>query len=151
MSLRKKILLVEDNPDDVELTKIALEKSQILNEITVVNDGLEALDYLWAEGKYKGRDLNNSPALILMDLNLPKMNGLQVIEKLRSREITKSLPIVILSTSKEDQDILNGYDLGANSYVVKPVEFEKFVDTIKSMGKYWLQLNESPSIDGASQ
>lgn len=151
MSFKKRILLVEDNPDDVELTKIALEKSQILNEITVVNDGLEALDYLWAEGKYQGRDLNDSPALILMDLNLPKMNGLQVIEKLRSREITKPLPIVILSTSKEDQDILSGYDLGANSYVVKPVEFEKFVNTIKSMGKYWLQLNESPSIDGAPQ
>jgi len=142
----KTILLVEDNPDDVELTLRALIKSNIKNEIVVANDGAEALDFLFGTGKYAGRNLAAMPAIILLDLKLPKIDGLEVLRRIRSNEHTKLLPVVILTSSKEEQDILNGYILGVNSYVRKPVDFNQFAETVSHLGLYWLLLNETPPI-----
>ncbi len=138
------ILLVEDNPDDVELTLLALKKNNISNKVVVVRDGAEALDYLFTTGAYADRDKSTMPAVILLDLKLPKMDGLEVLQRLRADERTKLLPVVILTSSKEEQDILNGYKLGANSYVRKPVDFSQFSDAVKQLGLYWLLLNEPP-------
>jgi len=138
------LLLVEDNPDDVELTLLALQKHNISNEVVVVRDGAEALDYLFATGAYADRDRSITPAVILLDLKLPKINGLEVLQRLRADERTKLLPVVILTSSKEEQDILNGYKLGANSYVRKPVDFDQFSDAVRQLGLYWLLLNEPP-------
>ncbi len=138
----KTILLVEDNPDDVELTLRALEKHNIRNEITVVRDGAEALDYLFATSAYAKRDKSTMPAVILLDLKLPKIDGLEVLRRIRADERTKLLPVVILTSSKEEQDIINGYKLGANSYVRKPVDFSQFSDAVRQLGLYWLLLNE---------
>jgi two-component system response regulator len=142
----KTILLVEDNPDDVVLTLRAFKKNNIANEVVVVGDGLEALDYLFGTGKHKERDMSNMPAMILLDLKLPKMDGLKVLERMRANERTKLLPVVILTSSKEEQDIIGSYSLGANSYIRKPVDFDKFVDAVRHLELYWLVLNELPPL-----
>lgn len=141
----KIILLVEDNPDDVALTLRAFKKSNIANKVICVEDGEEALDYLFCKGKYKDRNCLDTPSVILLDLNLPKVNGFEVLKTIRENEITKLLPVVILTSSKEEQDIVKGYSLGANSYIRKPVEFEKFIEAVKTLGLYWLIINESPT------
>ncbi len=141
---KRNILLVEDNPDDVELTIRAFKKNNLLNEIVVAGDGVEALDYLYARGKYSGRDTSNMPAVVLLDLKLPKMNGLEVLKHMRADELTKLIPVVILTSSKEEQDMINGYKLGANSYIRKPVDFTRFIDAIQQLGVYWLLVNEPP-------
>ncbi|HWP58662.1 MAG TPA: response regulator [Candidatus Acidoferrales bacterium] len=140
----KTILLVEDNPDDVDLTLRALKRNHIANEVVVARDGLEALDYLFGTGSYAGRDLSRKPTVVLLDLKLPKIDGLEVLRRLRGDERTKLLPVVILTTSREQQDLLNGYSSGANSYIVKPVDFEKFVNAVGQLGLYWMLLNEPP-------
>jgi CheY-like chemotaxis protein len=136
------ILLVEDNPDDCELTLRAFRKSNIANEVIVVRDGVEALDYLFATGQYAGRDPNALPQVVLLDLNLPRVNGLEVLQRVRSHPKTKLLPVVILTSSTEERDLVSGYSLGANSYVRKPVDFEQFADSVKQLGLYWLLLNQ---------
>ena len=140
----KTILLVEDNPDDEELTLRALKKNNILNEVTVVRDGAEALDYLFCQGAYAGRDASRHPAVTLLDLKLPKVEGLEVLKRLRADERTRLLPVVILTSSKEEQDLVNGYRLGANSYIRKPVDFTKFMEAVRQLGLYWRVLNEPP-------
>ena len=140
----KIILLVEDNPDDVDLTIRALKKNNILNEVVVAQDGVEALDYLFGTGRYAGRDASISPEIILLDLKLPKIDGLEVLRRLRADARTQLLPVVILTSSKEEQDIINGYKLGANSYIRKPVDFDQFIEAVKQLGLYWLVLNEPP-------
>ncbi|MFA6401199.1 MAG: response regulator [Salinivirgaceae bacterium] len=140
----KTILLVEDNPDDVELTLRALKKNNIKNNITVVSDGAEALDYLFGTGNYSGRDLSVMPTLILLDIKLPKIDGFEVLSQIRANEVTKFLPVVILTSSKEEQDIIMGYSLGVNSYVRKPVDFNQFAEAVNHLGLYWLLLNSEP-------
>jgi len=140
----KVILLVEDNPDDELLTLRALRKNNVLNEVVVARDGVEALDYLFGTGEYAGRDTTVMPQLILLDLKLPKIDGLEVLRRLRADERTRLLPVVILTSSREQQDMLDGYGLGANSYVRKPVNFEQFVQAIEQLKLYWLMLNEAP-------
>lgn len=141
---RKTILLVEDNPDDAALTVRALKKNQIVNDIVVVHDGLQALDYLYGEGAFAGRDTAELPQVVLLDLKLPKLDGLGVLQRLRSDARTKLLPVVILTSSNEEQDRMHGYALGANSYVRKPVDFDAFVTAAGQLGLYWLVLNEAP-------
>ncbi len=138
------ILLVEDNPDDVELTLRAFRKNNIANNTVIVRDGAEALDYLFGTGDYAERDINDTPRIILLDLKLPKLNGLQVLERLRADEHTKLTPVVILTSSKEEQDLIRGYKSGANSYVRKPVNFNQFIEAVRNIGLYWLLINESP-------
>ena len=138
------ILLVEDNADDEALTLRALKKNNITNTIVVARNGVEALDYLFGTGQYAGRDTSVQPELILLDLKLPKVDGFEVLRKLRADERTKLLAVVILTSSKEQQDIANGYGLGANSYIRKPVDFQQFVDAVLQLGLYWLVLNERP-------
>ena len=140
----KTILLVEDNPSDIDLTKRALANANIANKLVVAEDGQEALDYLFGTGHYAGRDAAPLLAVVLLDLKLPKVDGLDVLRRIRADERTKRLPVVILTSSQEEQDIAAGYDLGANSYIRKPVDFSQFADAIKSMGLYWLVLNEPP-------
>ena len=139
----KIILLVEDNADDEALTIRALKKNNILNEVVVAKDGEEALDYLFGKGKYQGRDTSCMPEVILLDLNLPKISGHEVLARIRSEELTKFLPVVILTTSIEENDKIKSYENGANSYVKKPVDFDQFSHAIQQMGLYWLVLNES--------
>ena len=138
------ILLVEDNPDDIELLMRALRKNNIANDITVTRDGAEALDYLFGNGKYTDRDASITPRIILLDLKMPKLNGLQVLERIRADERTALTPVIILTSSKEEQDLISGYKSGANSYVRKPVDFNEFVDAVRQIGLYWLLINESP-------
>lgn len=138
------ILLVEDNPDDVELTLRALKRNNVANKVVVVTDGAEALDYIFRTGKYTGSELEHLPAVILLDIKLPKVSGLEVLEKLRSDERTKPTPVVILTSSREEQDLVNSYRLGANSYIRKPVDFKNFSEAILHLGLYWLVLNEPP-------
>ena len=140
------ILLVEDNPDDELLTLRALKKQNITNEVVVARDGAEALDYLFGSGPYAGRDLSVMPQLILLDLKLPKVDGLEVLRRVRADGRTRLLPVVILTTSREQQDLLQGYGLGANSYVRKPVDFDQFAEAVRQLGLYWLLLNESPPL-----
>jgi len=149
--MERVILLVEDNADDEALTKRALRKNNITNKIVVARDGVEALDYLFGTGLYAGRDTSVQPELILLDLKLPKVNGFEVLKKLRADERTKLLAVVILTSSKEQQDIVAGYGLGANSYVRKPVDFQQFVDAVLQLGLYWLVLNERPGIAASSR
>ncbi|MBN1251604.1 MAG: response regulator [Bacteroidales bacterium] len=140
----KTILLVEDNLDDVELTLHALKKNKIKNQVDVVNDGAEALEYLFCKGKYYNRNSNKYPTIILLDIKLPKVDGLEVLKQLRANELTKFIPVIILTSSKEEQDIVSSYKLGANSYVRKPVDFNQFAEAVSSLGLYWLLLNETP-------
>jgi CheY-like chemotaxis protein len=140
----KTILLVEDNPSDVDLTKRALKKGHIVNELVVVTDGQEALDYLLGVGAYAGRDTSDLPTLTLLDLKLPKVSGLDVLRRIRTERTTRRIPVVILTSSREEQDMAAGYDLGVNSYIRKPVDFEHFVQSVSQLGLYWLVLNEPP-------
>jgi len=140
----KIILLVEDNPDDVELTLRAFKKCNIANEVVVARDGVEALDYLFGTGAYAGRDLSVMPAVVLLDLKLPRIDGLEVLRRLRADERTRCLPVVVLTSSNEDQDVVNSYQLGANSYIRKPVDFIQFIEAARQLGIYWLLLNEAP-------
>jgi CheY-like chemotaxis protein len=144
----KIILLVEDNPDDELLTLRALKENKIKNEIVVAHDGVEALDYLFGNGAYSGRDVSVIPQVILLDLKLPRLDGLEVLRRLRADELTKLLPVVILTSSKEEQDLINSYKLGANSYIQKPVDFSQFAEAIRLLGLYWLVLNELPKTLG---
>jgi CheY-like chemotaxis protein len=140
----KMILLVEDNPDDEALTLRALKKNNIGNELVVVRDGAEALDFIFCQGAYAERNPRDMPQVILLDLKLPKIDGLEVLRRIRANENTKLLPVVILTSSKEEQDRLKGYSLGANSYVQKPVDFDQFIGAVRQLGLYWLVLNEAP-------
>ncbi len=141
----KEILLVEDNPDDVELTRIAFAEAGSGYEIRVVTDGAQAVDYILARGEYAGRNASDLPALVLLDLNLPKLNGREVLQVIRENPATRSLPVVVLTTSAEPMDVGSVYELGANSYIQKPVEFERFVDVVRQIGLYWLVLNQPPN------
>jgi len=136
------ILLVEDNPDDAELALRALKRHNLANNVVHVSDGADALDFVFGRGAHEGR--NEKPKVILLDLKLPKVGGLEVLKQLKENDTTKCIPVVILTSSKEEQDLMNGYRLGVNSYIVKPVDFEGFADAVKDIGMYWLLLNESP-------
>lgn len=138
------ILIVEDNPHDVELTRRALRKRNIANPIFVAEDGAEALDFIYCRGQYSGRDLATLPKVILLDLKLPKINGLDVLKSIKSDERTRLIPVVVVTSSQEDPDIKTAYALGANSYVVKPVDFDAFVEAMSSLGLYWLLVNQPP-------
>lgn len=142
--MTKVILLVEDNPDDELLTLRALERSHIVNEVRVVRDGAEALDYLFATGPYLGRDVNALPQVVLLDLRLPRIDGLEVLRRLRADARTRLLPVVILTSSDEERDIVDSYRLGANSYIRKPVDFARFSEAVSQLGLYWLLLNQGP-------
>lgn len=142
----KNILLVEDNPDDVALTLRAFEKNNIANEVVVAGDGVEALDYLFGTGVYAGRDISKTPSVILLDLKLPRIDGLEVLQRLRADYRTKLLPVVILTSSKEERDMIDGYKFGANSYIRKPVDFIQFTEAVRQLGLYWLILNEVPPV-----
>lgn len=143
--MRKKfILLVEDNPDDEILTIRALKKNNILNEVVVARDGAEALDFIFGTGQYASRDIKETPQVVLLDLKLPKLDGLEVLKRLRKDERTKLLPIVVLTSSAEEQDMIESYSLGANSYILKPVDFNQFAEAIRHLGLYWLVLNKTP-------
>jgi two-component system, response regulator len=146
MADKKIILIVEDNPDDELLTLTALKDNNIMNDVVVTRDGEEALDYLFMNGKYKNRDVNMNPQVILLDLKLPKVDGLEVLHQIRSHPATRLLPVVILTSSKEETDLIKSYELGANSYIRKPVDFEQFSESIKYLGLYWLVLNELPGL-----
>ena len=138
------ILIVEDNADDEEFTLRALRRANVSNEIVVTRDGKEAVDYLFGEDQYAGRDLSEMPAVILLDLKLPKLNGIEVLRRIRAEASTRLIPVVILTSSSEDEDMVNSYLSGANSYVRKPVEFAAFANAVASLGVYWMLLNESP-------
>lgn len=138
------ILLVEDNPSDVELTMRALKKSNLANSIHVVGDGAEALEYLFGTGAYAGRDPGEHPRLVLLDLMLPKVSGLEVLEKMKQDRMTARIPVVVLTSSREERDLVESYDLGVNSYIVKPIEFDEFVKAVSELGLYWMVLNQPP-------
>lgn len=140
----KVIMLVEDNPDDEALTLRALKKNNIINDVIVVRDGVEALDYLFCAGSYEHRDSHVMPEVILLDLKLPKIDGLEVLKRLRVNPLTELLPVVILTSSREEQDLINGYRMGANSYIRKPVDFVQFLEAVRQLGLYWLLINEPP-------
>jgi CheY-like chemotaxis protein len=140
----KTILLIEDDPSDIDLTRRALSKGRILNELVVASDGQEALEYLFGEGAHRGRDTSDVPTLTLLDLKLPKVSGLDVLRRIRTETYTRRMPVVILTSSREEQDLARSYDLGVNSYIRKPVDFEQFVQSVAQLGLYWLVLNEDP-------
>jgi len=144
MTNSRVILLVEDNPSDIDLARRALHKSRIANDLVVAEDGREALDYLFGAGAHAGRDISDLPAVVLLDLKLPRIDGLEVLRRIRADERTRRLPVVILTSSKEERDMAAGYDLGANSYIVKPVDFAQFAEAVRQLGLYWLVLNEAP-------
>lgn len=144
------ILLVEDNPDDEELTLLSLRKNNLAQDIVVVRDGVEAIEFLFGSGRYAGRDTSRVPTVILLDLKLPKLDGLGVLKRLRADERTRMLPVVVLTSSSQDADVLASYHLGANSYVRKPVEFGAFVEAVSSLGLYWALLNRPPPMHAAS-
>jgi CheY-like chemotaxis protein len=144
----KTILLVEDNPDDEALTLRALKRNNILSQVVVARDGAEALEYLFGTGAYSGRDSSILPEVVLLDLKLPKIDGLEVLRRIRNEQLTRRLAVVILSSSNEERDIISGYDLGANSYIRKPVDFNHFMDAIRQLGIYWLVLNVSSPVTG---
>ena len=138
------ILIVEDNPNDAEMALRALKKNNLTNNVLVVIDGEEALDFIFHKNKFVNRDGSNQPKIILLDLKLPKVDGLEVLKELKNNEETKMIPVIVLTSSKEESDILESYKLGVNSYIVKPVDFDKFVEAVRQLGLYWLLLNESP-------
>jgi two-component system response regulator len=140
------ILLVEDNPNDVELTLHALKKNNIANSIHVVRDGAEALEYIFGSGAYAGRDVNHTPKVILLDLKLPKVDGMEVLRRIKSDERTRPIPVVVLTSSREERDIVESYRLGVNSYITKPVDFEQFTEAVRQLGLYWLLLNQPPTL-----
>ena len=140
----KVILLVEDNPSDIGLTRRAMEKSGIRNKLAVVEDGQEALDYLFCTGAYSGRNAADTPVLVLLDLKLPRVDGLEVLRRIRADERTRRIPVVILTSSTEERDLAMGYDRGTNSYIRKPVDFHEFAEVVKNVGLYWLVINEAP-------
>lgn len=140
----KVILLVEDNPDDVKLTQRALRQSNILNELVVARDGVEALDYLFGTGQYAERDTRLLPQVILLDLKMPRMDGLELLQRIRADEKTRLLPVVVLTTSTEERDRMESYKLGANSYIRKPMDFQQFTEAVQQLGLYWLVLNQGP-------
>jgi two-component system response regulator len=142
----KIVLLVEDNPDDVELTIRAFKKNNILNRVIVAKDGVEALDYLFGTGMHAGREIKDMPVIVLLDLKLPRIDGVEVLKSIRQNEFTRLLPVVILTSSREEQDLVNGYRLGANSYVRKPISFDQFAEAMKHLGLYWLIWNEPPPL-----
>ena len=142
----KVILLVEDNTSDIKLTKRALEQNKIVNKLIVAEDGREALDYLFGLGQYAGRDVRDLPAVVLLDLKLPRIEGLDVLKEIRSNEFTRLIPVVILTSSGQEEDLIDSYKLGANSYVRKPVDFHQFAEAARSLGMYWLLLNEPPPL-----
>jgi two-component system response regulator len=141
------ILLVEDNPDDEELTLLSLRKQDLANDIVVVRDGVEALEYLFGEGEYSGRDALRMPSVVLLDLKLPRLDGLGVLKRLREDARTRYVPVVVLTSSSQDADVLTSYQLGANSYIRKPVEFGELTDTVSRVGQYWMTLNRAPPGD----
>lgn len=143
----KPILLVEDNADDIDLTLLALKEARVLNDVIVAKDGAEALDYLFGTGVHKGRDTSNLPQVVLLDLKLPKIDGHEVLRRLRASPITKYVPVVVLTTSKEDQDIIESYDRGANSFIRKPVDFGNFMEAIRQLSLYWLVLNVKAEVE----
>ena len=145
----KTILLVEDNPDDVELPLRALRKHHIGNEVVVARDGVEALDWLFATGAFAGRDTSVRPVVVLLDLKLPKVDGLEVLRRVRAEDRTRLLPVVVLTSSSEEQDLVNSYSLGCNSYVRKPVDFVELAEAVRQLGIYWLLLNEPPPVEGS--
>lgn len=138
------ILLVEDNPRDVEMTLRALRKRNLANKVQVVTDGAEALDFLFARGKYSGRDKASGPKVVMLDLKLPKISGLEVLKKIKSEESTKIIPVVVLTSSQEEKDLIESYKLGVNSYIIKPIDFDKFLDSVGQLGLYWLLINKPP-------
>jgi len=140
------ILLVEDNPNDVELTLHALKKNNLTNRIHVVRDGAEALEYLFSSGAYAGRDINQTPKVILLDLKLPKVDGMEVLKRIKADERTRSIPVVVLTSSREERDIVDSYRLGVNSYITKPVDFDQFTEAVRQLGLYWLLLNQPPKM-----
>jgi two-component system, response regulator len=142
----KIILLVEDNPDDVDLTLRALKNNKISNKIIIARDGEEALDYLYCQGPYAGRDKSEMPVVVLLDIKLPKIDGMEVLKRIRQNDATRLIPVVILTSSLEDRDLVNGYNLGANGYVRKPVTFEQFSEAVKQLGLYWLLWNAPPPL-----
>ena len=138
------ILLVEDSPDDLELTRRALRKANLTNPIHIARDGAEALDFIFCEGDYAGRDIENPPRVILLDLKLPKVDGLEVLKRVKGDPRTAAIPVVVLTSSKEQNDVVESYALGVNSYIVKPVNFERFAEAVQQLGMYWLLLNQPP-------
>lgn len=138
------VLLVEDNPDDEALTLRALKKNNVANEVVVVRDGAEALDWLFAQGEYAERDAREIPHLVLLDLKLPKVDGMEVLEKIRANARTRLLPVVVLTSSDEERDVIESYELGANSFIRKPVDFQQFAEAIRTLGLYWLVFNQTP-------
>jgi CheY-like chemotaxis protein len=144
------ILLVEDNPDDEELTLLSLRKNNLAHDIVVVRDGVEAIEFLFGNGQHAGRDTSRVPTVILLDLKLPKLDGLGVLKRLRADERTRMLPVVVLTSSSQDADVIASYNLGANSYVRKPVEFGAFVEAVSSLGLYWVLLNRPPPLHAVS-
>ena len=138
------ILLIEDNPNDAELTLRALKKNNVANKVHLITDGAEALEFFFAKGKYEGRDVTSTPKVVILDLKLPKVDGLEILKRVKADERLKVMPIVVLTSSKEECDVIESYKLGANSYIVKPVDFNKFAESIKDLGIYWLLLNEPP-------
>jgi two-component system response regulator len=144
--LEKTILLVEDNADDEALTIRALKKNNLKNELVVARDGVEALDFLFGTGAYAGRDTSVLPGLVLLDLKLPRLDGLGVLRRIRADERTRRMPVTVLTSSTEEQDIIKSYDLGANSYIRKPVDFNQFTEAVRQLGMYWLMLNEAPPV-----
>ena len=144
MAKAKSILLVEDNPDDEVLTLRALKKNNLTNDVVVARDGVEALDYLFATGAHAGRNAKDLPTIVLLDLKLPKLDGLEVLKRLRANENTRMLPVIVLTSSREQQDLVSSYSFGANSYIRKPVDFDQFVTAVSQLGLYWLVLNELP-------
>ena len=142
------LLLVEDDPNDMELTLIALRKHKLANKIHVVRDGEEALDFLFANGAYSGRDMTTPPKIVLLDLRLPKVDGMEVLRMIKADERTRAIPVVVLTSSKEDRDIAESYQLGVNSFISKPVEFDAFAKTVSDLGLYWLLVNRPPATTG---
>lgn len=142
------ILLVEDNPQDLELTTRALRKANLANHIQVARDGEEALEFIFCEGPYSNRKIEDKPKVILLDLKLPKVDGLEVLERIKNDDRTKDIPVVVLTSSREQKDVVESYQLGVNSYIVKPVSFDQFIEAVRNLGMYWLLLNQAPRLEG---